>query len=127
MNNVSLVGRLTKDPEKRTARNGTSCCLFQLAVSRGVKSQAGESIVDFIPCSAWALSSEYLTKYAKKGDMLAVSGKITTRTSQEPNGMTRFIVEVLVSGLAILNPKPVDRQQTPVQQTPEDDNEGLPF
>lgn len=125
MNNVSLVGRLTKDPEKRTARNGTSCCLFQLAVGRGVKTQSGETIVDFIPCSAWAMSSDYLCKYAKKGDMLAVSGKITTRTSQEPNGLTRFIVEVLVSGLAILNPKPQQQQQTQVQE--EEDNEGLPF
>lgn len=127
MNNVSLVGRITKDPERRQARNGTSCVLFQIAVNRGIKNQNGENVVDFVPCSAWALTSEYLCKYVKKGDMLSIIGKIQTRTSQEPNGMTKFIVEVVVSNLAILNPKPVERTAQAVKPEEEDYNEGLPF
>ena len=70
MNNVSLVGRLTKDPERRQAKNGTSCCMFQLAVDRGLRSASGDKVVDFIPCSAWAVSCDFLCKYAHKGDML---------------------------------------------------------
>lgn len=127
MNNVSLVGRITKDPERRQARNGNSCVLFQIAVNRGIKNQNGENVVDFVPCSAWALTSEYLCKYVKKGDMLSIIGKIQTRTSQEPNGMTRFIVEVVVSNLAILNPKPVERTAQAVKPEEEDYNEGLPL
>lgn len=109
MNNVSLVGRLTKDPEKRNAKNGTPCCLFQLAVNRGIKQANGDPYVDFVPCSAWAFSCDFLCKYAKKGDMISLTGRIQTRSSVEPTGQTRFIVEVLVTGLAILNPKPLDR------------------
>lgn len=120
MNNVSLVGRITKDPEKRMSKNGTACCMFQLAVDRGIKSSSGERVVDFVPCSAWALSCEYLCKFCKKGDMLSVMGQIQTRSSIEPNGQTRFIVEVIVSKLQILNPKPLERlREVPKQEEPE--------
>ena len=131
MNNVSLVGRLTKDPEKRSARNGTSCCMFQLAVDRGIRSASGEKLVDFIPCSAWAVSCEYLCKYCKKGDMLSIIGKIQTRSSVEPNGTTKFIVEVIVTTLQILNPKPLERPREPQREEPEAKEEenysDLPF
>lgn len=125
MNNVSLVGRLTKDPEKRNAKNGTPCCLFQLAVNRGIKQANGDPYVDFVPCTAWAYSCEFLCKYAKKGDMISLTGRIQTRSSMEPNGQTRFIVEVLVTGLQILNPKPLDR---PIEKNDASDEfESYPF
>ena len=130
MNNVSLVGRLTKDPEKRSAKNGTSCCMFQLAVDRGLRSASGDKVVDFIPCSAWSVSCDFLCKYAHKGDMLSLTGRIQTRSSVEPNGTTRFIVEVIVTGLTILNPRPQERPE-PKKERPkeeeEEDYSGLPF
>lgn len=111
MNNVSLVGRLTKDPELKQARNGTSCCQFQLCVDRGVRNASGERVVDFVPCSVFALQCEFLCRYAKKGNMISLTGKIQTRISQEPTGATRFIVEVVVSSLYILNPMPQEIQK----------------
>lgn len=130
MNNVSLVGRLTKDPERRQAKNGTSCCMFQLAVDRGLRSASGDKVVDFIPCSAWSVSCEFLCKYAHKGDMLSLTGRIQTRSSVEPNGTTRFIVEVIVLGLAILNPRPQERpepKKEPPKEEGEDYDSGLPW
>ena len=109
MNSVTLVGRITKDPERRVSRNGTTCTLFQLAVYRGVKSSQGDQITDFVPCSAWSVTAEYLCKYAKKGDMIACKGKIQTRTAQNQDGTTVFIVEVVCEELQILNPKPQER------------------
>lgn len=126
MNNVSLVGRLTKDPEVRQARNGNACLLFQLAVDRGVRSNSGEKLVDFVPCSAWSMIADYIGRYAKKGDLLSVIGKIQTRQQVTQNGNTEFRVEVVLSFVTLLNPRPQERVvQAPIPD-PEDDD-GLPF
>ena len=130
MNNVTLVGRITKDPERRVSKNGTTCSLFQLAVYRGVKTSQGDPVTDFVPCSVWAINAEYLCKYCKKGDMLAVKGRIQTRTGTSPSGESIFIVEVVCEQVQILNPRPVAREEPKEEPTKEEDGdlyEGLPF
>lgn len=132
MNSCVLVGRITKDPERRVAQNGTTCTMFQLAVDRGAKGKNGEKLVDFIPCSAWAIGAEYICKYVKKGDMLALQGKIQTRSSVDQQGQSRFIVELVVAQVNILNPKPVERPKVEEPEKPkydldDEDHAGLPF
>lgn len=130
MNNVSIVGRITKDPERRVSVNGTTLSQFQLAVYRGMKNSNGDPITDFVPCVVWAYNAEYLCKYVRKGDMLAARGKITTRTSQNKEGNSIFIVEVLCEELQILNPRPIERPKEPVREEKGKDDdleEGLPF
>ena len=92
MNKVILMGRLTRDPElKYTAVNNTAVCTFSLAVPRRVKGE-----VDFISCQAWQKTAEFISKYFQKGSMIAVVGRIQTRTWEDNEGKKRYITEVIV-------------------------------
>ena len=79
MNNVSLVGRLTKDPELRTIGTGNSTVSFTVAVNRQFTNANGEREADFINCVVWGKAAENLAKYCRKGSQIAVEGRIQTR------------------------------------------------
>ena len=111
MNNISLVGRITKDPELRTTQSGNQCVLFALAVDRGYKDANGEKITDFIPCIAWNTQATFIAKYVNKGNLLEVSGMLTTRKYQNDSGETKTIIEVLVNKVSNLTPKPKEETQ----------------
>lgn len=85
MNNVILMGRLTADPEMRTISEGINCCNFTLAVNRKYKKDQA----DFIPCTAWRNTADFVHKYFHKGDMLALDGSIIVN-SYEVNGSKRY-------------------------------------
>lgn len=89
MNVCVLVGRLTKDPELKTTQSGKSVVTFSLAVD-GFKK--GET--DFIDCVAWNATAENLAKFKKKGEQIAITGRITTRSYEDRNGNKRKAVEV---------------------------------
>lgn len=143
MNNVSLVGRLSKDPIRKEAKNGVAVTMFQLCVERGVRTTSGEKVVDWIPCTAFAIPCEYICKYAHKGDMLSVIGKIQTRTARDENNSSIFIVEVVINAVNILNPKPQVQTVAPQSAYPnpgynnnqnnnnyeldDEDHQGVPF
>ena len=94
MNNVSLIGRLTKDPELRNTADGTAVCSFSLAVRRGFKNANGEYDADFINCSAWRNTAEFVSKYFKKGQQVGICGQIRTR-KWDDNGTTRYSTDVI--------------------------------
>ena len=94
MNNVSLIGRLTKDPELRNTADGTAVCSFSLAVGRGFKNANGEYDADFINCSAWRNTAEFVSKYFKKGQQVGICGQIRTR-KWDDNGTTRYSTDVV--------------------------------
>lgn len=94
MNNVSLIGRLTKDPELRNTADGTAVCSFSLAVRRGFKNANGEYDADFINCSAWRNTAEFVSKYFKKGQQVGICGQIRTR-KWDDNGTTRYSTDVV--------------------------------
>ena len=87
MNLVCLIGRLTKDPELKTTQNGKSVVTFSLAVD-GVKE------THFIDCVAWNATAENLAKFKKKGEQIALTGRITTRSYEDRQGNKRKAVEV---------------------------------
>ena len=80
LNVVALLGRLTADPELRKTPNGVSVTTFTVAVNRSYVKQGGERQTDFIDVVAWRSTAEFITKYFKKGQMIAVQGSIQTRS-----------------------------------------------
>ena len=96
MNKVILMGRLTRDPEIRQMPNGISIARFVIAVNRRFKNDNGEYKADFISCSAWRQTGEFIAKYFHKGSMIAVTGSIQTGSYQK-DGQTVYTTEVNVA------------------------------
>ena len=100
MNNVSLIGRLTKDVQERRTQKGTPVVSFTLAVDRRNKDDGA----DFIPCIAWDKSAEAIAKYVHKGDLFGVTGYIQTR-SYEKDGRMNYATEVVTTSFQFLERK----------------------
>ncbi len=100
MNNVSLIGRLTKDVQERRTQNGTPVVSFTLAVDRRKK----EDGADFIPCIAWDKAAETIAKYVHKGDLFGLTGYIQTR-SYEKDGRRNYATEVVTTSFQFLERK----------------------
>ena len=96
MNKVILMGRLTRDPEVRyTQTNNTVVASFSLAVNRRFVRQGEERQADFINIVAWSKTGEFVSKYFKKGQQVAVVGRIQTRTWDDDQGQKHYITEVV--------------------------------
>lgn len=95
MNKVILLGRLTKEPELKSTQNGISRCSFTLAVDRRFKNADGERETDFINCTAWRTTAEFISKYFRKGQRIAVVGSIQVRSYETDTGERRYITEVI--------------------------------
>ena len=106
MNVVMLLGRLTADPQLRQTQQGRSVASFSIAIDRNFTAQDGSRQTDFINCVAWRQSAEFVSKYFKKGDPIAVSGSIQTGQYQDKNGEKRTSTEVLVNQISFV-PAPV--------------------
>lgn len=115
INNVSLTGRLTKDPELKYSQSGTAFANATLAVERNYKNQQGERESDFIRLSASGKRAETLANYFKKGDLLGVEGRIRTYSYDNQQGQKTYVTEVAVDSLSFLQPK-TQSQQGPGQQ-----------
>lgn len=105
MNCVQVIGRITADPEVKVSQSGKSILIFSLAVQRDYKNRSGEYDTDFFRCVAYQSSADYLGKYAKKGDMLAVSGALRQNTYENRDGKKVSSVEISVSSVQILSRK----------------------
>ena len=104
INRVSLVGRLTKNPEIRKTPNGASICKFTLAVSRKVKAQ-GQPDADFISCVAWNKTADLMYQYLKKGSLIGIDGRLQTGKFTNNNGETIYTCDVMVESLQFLDKK----------------------
>ena len=104
INRVVLVGRITRDPETQTTNTGIPYVRFTLAVNRPFKDQNGERPADFINCIAWRQQAEFMTKFVRKGNQLAVEGRIQTNSYQDANGNNRQAFDVLVESVNNLEP-----------------------
>lgn len=86
MNKVILVGRLTADPELRRTQSGISSCRFTVAVDRRFADKStGERQADFITCSAWRQTAEFVSRYFTKGKLIAVEGSLRNNNYQDRN------------------------------------------
>ena len=105
MNKAILIGRLTRDPELRTTPTGRNVCQFSVAVSRNFTNANGERDADFINCVVWDKQAENLVKYQKKGNQIAVEGRIQTRNYDDKDGKKVYVTEILASNISFLDSK----------------------
>lgn len=104
MNRAVLAGRITADPEVKKTQSGLSVCSFTLAVSGNSK-----DAVDWISCTVWRQGADFLGQYAKKGDLIGVDGRISTR-SYEKDGQKIKVTEVTTDKVYILAHKGQNQQ-----------------
>lgn len=102
INNVVLVGRLTKDPDLRYTQSGTAVANFTLAVNRTFTNQGGEREADFINCVIWRKAAENLANMVGKGAQIGVTGRIQTRNYENKEGQRVFVVEVVAENFQML-------------------------
>lgn len=111
INNLTLVGRLTKDPDLKYTGNGTAVAAFTLAVNRNFTNQSGEREADFINCVIWRKPAETLANYAKKGVLIGVTGRIQTRSYDNQQGQKVYVTEVIADNFQLLESKKADSSQ----------------
>lgn len=100
LNHITLMGRLTRDPELRYTQSGTPVASFTLAVDRDFASKdGGERQTDFIDCVAWRQTGEFVSKYFAKGSMAVVSGRLQIREWQDKDGNKRRSAEVVTDNV----------------------------
>ena len=109
INKVILQGRLTAFPELKKTTSGTSVCSFTLAVDRSYKQENGPT-ADFINCVAWKQTAEFVSRYFRKGQEMAIEGSIQVRTYSDQQGAKRSVTEVKVDQVHFCGPK---QQATP--------------
>lgn len=89
LNHIVAMGRLTRDPELRTTMNGVSVASFTVAVDRDYSGQGQEKKTDFIDCTAWRQTAEFISKYFHKGSMIVVSGRLESNKWTDREGNNR--------------------------------------
>lgn len=121
INNVVLVGRLTRDIELRKTQSGLSVASFTIACDRRLSQEQknnNEQSADFISCVAWRGSADFLGNYAHKGDTVGVEGRIQTR-SYDRDGQKVYVTEIVANSVSILHstqPRQAQAQTQPQQQ-----------
>lgn len=129
INKVVLIGRLTKDVELRATPSGSEVCCFTLAVD---DYNGKENVAYFIGCVAWNQTAKFVTTYCKKGALIAVDGKLQTRSYDRKDGTKAYVTEVVCSNVQLLQSKLKEEQpHTPDVKEEQDEfdflQDGLPF
>ena len=100
LNHITLMGRLTRDPELRHTNSGIAVASFTIAVDRDFTDKnSGEKETDFIDCTAWRNTAEFVSKYFTKGRMAVVSGKLQIRNWTDKEGNKRRSAEVVAENI----------------------------
>lgn len=107
INNVTLVGRLTKDADLRYTGSGNAVTSFTIAADRPFKNNQGNRDTDFINCVAWRRTAETIANFTKKGSLVGITGRIQTRNYENNEGRTVYVTEVVVENFQMLEPKSV--------------------
>lgn len=111
INNVTLVGRLTKDPDLRYTSSGSAVATFTLAVNRNFTNQNGNREADFINCVIWRKPAETMANYARKGTLLGVVGRIQTRSYENQQGQRVYVTEVVCENFQLLESRSASEQR----------------
>jgi len=132
MNQVQLMGRLTQDPELRVAQTGVSITNFKIAVSRRFQKQGEERQTDFFNIVCFKNTAEFVKKYFVKGQLVALTGSLQTRTWDGQDGKKNYVTEVIADNVYFTgdrrdqadNNKAVDSSDDGFMTVPDDQ---LPF
>ncbi|MDO4680949.1 MAG: single-stranded DNA-binding protein [Aerococcus sp.] len=107
INNVVLVGRLTREVDLRYTQSGVAVANFTVAVDRNFRDANGERQTDFINCVIWRKAAENFAKFTRKGSLVGVEGSIQTRNYENQQGQRVYVTEVLVNNFSFLESKNV--------------------
>ncbi|HEM5058275.1 TPA: single-stranded DNA-binding protein [Streptococcus suis] len=136
INNVVLVGRLTRDVELRYTPSNQAVATFSLAVNRNFKNAAGDREADFVNCVMWRQQAENLANWTKKGHLIGITGRIQTRSYDNQQGQRVYVTEVVAESFQVLekrdnaaNHSSMDEQMPPnfAGQPMDISDDGLPF
>ncbi|MBQ2676957.1 MAG: single-stranded DNA-binding protein [Clostridia bacterium] len=120
LNVVVLMGRLTADPELKTTPNGVSVTSFSIAVDRSYQKPGEQRQADFINIVAWRSTAEFITRYFRKGSMIAINGSLQSRSYTDKEGNKRTAYEVVADNVSFCGSKAetgsVSRQDIPQSQ-----------
>lgn len=105
MNKVFLIGNLTREPELTETSAGIEICRFSIAVNRGYKTSSGDRYTDYFKCTSWGTRGETISRYAHKGDRVAVLGSIELNNYDDNNGNKRTDVNINVNEIEFLGQK----------------------
>lgn len=119
LNHITIMGRLTRDPELRYTQSQTPVASFTLAVDRDRTNDQGERATDFIDCIAWRQTGEFVSKYFRKGSMAVVAGRLTIRDWTDRDGNKRRSAEVVAENVYFGESKRKDEaERTPARGVP---------
>ena len=135
MNKVSLVGRLTRDPETRysAGENATAICRFNIAVDRRFKKEGDEQTADFINIVSFGKTAEFVQKYFAKGQRIGLTGRIQTGKYTNKDGNTVYTTDVVAEEIEFVESKKdgnsAKKDDEGFMKVPDDLNDGdeLPF
>lgn len=116
LNRAVLVGRLVKDVDLRYTSSGIAVSNFVIACNRPFRNEQGEQEADFINCVVWRKQAENLAQYTGKGSMIAIEGRIQTRSYEGKDGKMVYVTEVLAENIQYLDNKKSRKAQQPKQQ-----------
>jgi single-strand DNA-binding protein len=105
LNKVILGGRLTADPELKQTPSGLSVCQISIAINRKKQKDQTEQQADFINCTAWRSTAEFISKYFRKGSSICVTGSIQTKSWTDQQNNKRYATEVVIDEAMFVDSK----------------------
>ena len=108
LNVIAIMGRLSRDPELRQTTTGRNVASFTIAGSRGRKDANGKDLVDWIPVVAWEHTAEFVCKYFEKGSLIAIDGRLQSRTYKDRDGNNRTAIEIVANNANFAGSKRTD-------------------
>ena len=106
LNKVIIMGRLTRDPDFRQTQSGVAICKFSVAVERQFKdSKTGERLTDFLDCTAFRGTAEFISRYFSKGNMILVEGNIQNNNYTDNNGVKHYSNNIMVENVSFCGGK----------------------
>ena len=118
INNVVLVGRLTRAVDLRYTSNGTAYASFSIAIDRRYQNQNGERETDFINCVMWRKAAENFANFTRKGSLVGIEGRIQTRSYDNSQGQKVYVVEVICDSVQFLETRAA-RERNQFQSQPQ--------
>lgn len=122
LNKVIIMGRLTRDPDFKQTQSGVAICKFSVAVERQFKdSKTGERLTDFLDCTAFRGTAEFISRYFSKGNMILVEGNIQNNNYTDNSGVKHYSNTIMVENVSFCGGKNESgtAQTEPEQTEPE--------
>lgn len=127
LNAITIMGRLTKDPELRRLESGTAVASFSIACERDYAPQGGEKVTDFIDVVSFGKTAEFAEKFFTKGRMAVVTGRLQIRGWTDKDGNKRRTAEILADHFYFGDSKPTGTEETKSEFSEITNDEDLPF